>query len=128
MIEALAIAVAMLVAVGVHQLLDRRLFRAIIGLSLLANAANLIVLAAGGYGRSAPILGREVTARIADPLPQAMVLTAIVISMAVTIYLVALLRAVSQRTGRSSVPAICTGDGDRDPDVVAGELGKEQET
>jgi multicomponent Na+:H+ antiporter subunit C len=128
MIEALAIAVAMLVAVGVHQLLDRRLFPAIIGLSLLANAANLIVLAAGGYGRFAPILGRADTKGIADPLPQAMVLTAIVISMAVTLYLVALLRAVSQRTGKSRVPVISTGDADRDPDVVARELGKEQAT
>jgi len=128
MIEALAIAVAMLVAVGVHLLLDRRLFPAIIGLSLLANAANLIVLAAGGHGQSAPILGREGTATITDPLPQALVLTAIVISMAVTIYLVALLRAVSRQTGRSQVPVICTGDAERDPEVVARELGKEQAT
>jgi multicomponent Na+:H+ antiporter subunit C len=128
MIEALAIAVAMLVAVGIHLLLDRRLFRAIIGLSLLANAANLIVLAAGGHGRSAPILGREGVETIADPLPQALVLTAIVISMAVTIYLLALLRAVSRKTGRSQVPVICTGDAERDPEVVARELGKEQAT
>lgn len=113
MIPILAAAVALLVGVGVHLLLGRSLFRSILGLSLLAHAANLVVLAAGGEGRAAPILGRSsAAADIADPLPQALVLTAIVIAMAVTLYLVGLLRASSERLESVAVePAPASDDG-----------------
>ncbi len=125
MIVILALAVAMLVAVGVHFLLARGLFRAILGLSLLAHAANLVVLAAGGEGVAAPILGREGSELgIADPLPQALVLTAIVISMAVTLYLVGLLRASARDLGAVEVEAALASDEGRDPASVARELGQ----
>lgn len=123
MIAVLALAVAMLVAAGVHFLLGRSLFRAILGFSLLANAANLIVLAAGGEGLSAPILGGEGSAiQVADPVPQALVLTAIVISMAVTLYLLALLRTTAHRFGTVAIARPLESDDGRDPDEVAREL------
>lgn len=127
MIPVLALAVSMLVTVGVALLLDRSLFRAIIGFSLLAHAANLVVLAAGEAGRVAPILGREgAGAESADPLPQALVLTAIVISMALTLYLLGLLRTTSRALHSVTVEPPLASDEGRDPDAVAGELGAEK--
>jgi multicomponent Na+:H+ antiporter subunit C len=125
-IPVLALAVFMLVSVGVSLLLDRSLFRAIIGFSLLAHAANLVVLAAGDAGRVAPILGREgAGAESADPLPQALVLTAIVISMALTLYLLGLLRTTSRSLGSVTVERPLVSDEGRDPEAVAAELGAE---
>lgn len=123
MITVLALAVAMLTAAGVHLLLARSLFRKILGFSLLANGANLIVLAAGGEGLSAPLLGRQDGVEgLADPLPQALVLTAIVISMAVTLYLLTLLRATARRQGTTLALRPAGSDAGRDPDEVAREL------
>lgn len=124
MITVLAVAVALLVAFGIELLLGRSLFRAILGLSLLAHAANLIVLAAGGPGAAAPILeagggGGE----IADPLPQALVLTAIVISMAVTLYLIGLLRASARDLDSVEVEPALASDENREPAAVSSELG-----
>jgi multicomponent Na+:H+ antiporter subunit C len=127
-IEVLALAVALLVAVGVHLLLGRSLFRAILGFSLLAHAANLIVLAAGGEGPAAPVLsGAGTPGETADPLPQALVLTAIVISMAVTLYLIGLLQASARGVGSVEVEPALAGDEDRDPAAVAAELRGEGE-
>ena len=125
MIAVLALAVALLVAVGVELLLGRSLFRAILGLSLLAHAANLVVMAGGGAGPAAPILdGGGAAVDTADPLPQALVLTAIVISMAVTLYLVGLLRASARGLGGVAVEPALGSDEGRDPVVVAEELGR----
>ena len=60
MIAVLAVAVALLVTAGVHLLLERSLFRAVLGLSLLANAANLIVLSSGGAGEVSPMSSRKI--------------------------------------------------------------------
>ena len=121
MIVVLALAVALLVGVGIELLLCRSLFRAILGLSLLAHAANLVVMAAGGEGPAAAIVDGT-GAETADPLPQALVLTAIVISMALTLYLVGLLRASARELGGVAVEPALAGDEDRDPDAVAAEL------
>lgn len=128
MIAVLALAVALLVAAGVDLLLGRSMFRAILGLSLLAHAANLVVMAAGGEGPAAPILGGTKKAiATADPLPQALVLTAIVISMAVTLYLVGLLRASGRALGSVKIEPALASDKGREPESVAGELGREGE-
>ena len=124
MIAVLAASVALLVGIGVDLLLGRSLFRAILGLSLLAHAANLVVMAAGGVGVAAPVLaGADGHVETADPLPQALVLTAIVISMAVTLYLVGLLRASARKLGTIEVEPALTSDDGRDQDAVAAELG-----
>ena len=120
----LALAAALLVGVGVELLLGRSLFRAILGLSLLAHAANLVMMAAGGQGENAPILdGVGGAVATADPLPQALVLTAIVISMAVTLYLVGLLRVSARDLGSVAVEPALVSDEDREPAAVAAELG-----
>lgn len=98
---AFAAAVFVLAYVSVWLLLRRRLFDAVLGFALIAHVGNLIMLAAGGFYERAPLAtsteGVDVdrtadVSGVADPLPQALILTAIVISMALTIYLVALFR------------------------------------
>ena len=91
-----AIAVGLLVAGGVYLILQRSLIRVVIGFVLLGHAVNVLVLSAGGMDRRGlPLIGRGDPAAAADPLPQAFVLTAIVITFGITVYLLALVRASS---------------------------------
>ena len=89
----LLIAAGVLISAGVYLLLDRAMTRMIMGIMLLGNGANLLILQAGGQAGSPPITGRT-TERyqddMADPLSQAMILTAIVISMAMVSFMLAL--------------------------------------
>lgn len=86
-----AVVAASLFGVGVYLLLQRTLTRIIIGLAIMANSANLLIVIAGGEPGVAPIIDRiGVGDTVADPLPQALALTAIVISFAVTAFLLAL--------------------------------------
>ena len=78
------------VAVGVYLVLERSLSRVLIGLIMIGNGANLLFLVAGGAGGGAPIIGITEVEDMSDPLPQAMVLTAIVISLAMTAFLLAM--------------------------------------
>ncbi|MDR5682486.1 MAG: NADH-quinone oxidoreductase subunit K [Armatimonadota bacterium] len=81
--------IGLLVGSGVWLLLGRQLLRQVIGLVLISHAANLMLLAAGGVRRgSPPILGNP--APLADPLPQALILTAIVIGFGVIAFVLAL--------------------------------------
>jgi multicomponent Na+:H+ antiporter subunit C len=84
----LAVVVGVLYAAGVYLILERTLTRVILGFSLLGHGANLLLLMAGGRAGSPPIAG--VAGRPADPLPQAMALTAIVITFGLTAFLLAL--------------------------------------
>lgn len=89
----LLIGLGVLVATGVYLMLDRALTRMIMGVLLLGNGANLLLLQSGGQAGSPPIIGRMSTLfgeRTADPLAQAMILTAIVISMAMVAFMLAL--------------------------------------
>lgn len=82
----LAITIGVLVSGGVYLLLQRSMVRMVFGMSLLSHAVNLSLLSAGVPGwRGDPLTDRTPTALAADPLPQAFVLTAIVISFAVTV-------------------------------------------
>ncbi|WP_293770327.1 Na(+)/H(+) antiporter subunit C [uncultured Corynebacterium sp.] len=89
----LLLAAGTLCGAGVYLMLDRAMTKMIIGVLLLGNGANLLLLQAGGGPGSPPIVGRE-TAQYgehnADPLAQGMILTAIVISMAMTAFMLAL--------------------------------------
>lgn len=87
----LAISAGLLVCGAVYLLLRRELLRVILGFILLGHAVNLILMASGGAaGRTAPFGTFDDTAGVADPLPQAFVLTAIVITFAITIFLLSL--------------------------------------
>jgi multicomponent Na+:H+ antiporter subunit C len=85
----LAATAAALFGVGTYLLLQRKLSRIIIGLGLLTHGANVLLITAGRRGRP-PIIDEGSTADFADPLPQALALTAIVITFGVTILLLAL--------------------------------------
>lgn len=98
MIAALTLAVALLTSSGVYLLLSKRVFSIILGFSLLAHAAHLVMLAGGGLHPRPPIVTEAVSRdSLADPLPQAFVLTAIVIAMAVTLYQLAVFAASARR-------------------------------
>ncbi len=81
-----------LYACGIYLVLERSLTRIVLGLMLLANATNLLILATGGYAGRAPIFSAEVDPNdYNDPLPQALILTSIVISFAVTAFLLGII-------------------------------------
>ena len=74
-----------LYACGIYLILERSLTRVLLGLMLLANATNLLLLTTGGYAGLAPMYSKDTAAgEYNDPLPQALILTSIVISFAVT--------------------------------------------
>ncbi|MDX1619655.1 MAG: Na(+)/H(+) antiporter subunit C [Nitriliruptorales bacterium] len=89
MVLTLAVTVGALYAVGVWLLLQRSLSRIVIGLVLLGHGANLLLLAAGGSAGQPPFAGAD-PATTADPLPQALALTAIVITFGVSAFLLSL--------------------------------------
>ena len=84
-----AIIVGMLAAGGTYLILRRGIVRMALGFVLLGHAATTLLMASGGVGRrSVPFIGN--TGELADPLPQAFALTAIVISFGITAYLLTL--------------------------------------
>lgn len=90
MIVVTALAVGALYALGTYLLLQRQLTRIVIGLALMAHGANLLLLLAGGRAGGPPFVGGGDGGPVADPLPQALALTAIVITFGVTSFLLAL--------------------------------------
>ncbi|WP_440064162.1 Na(+)/H(+) antiporter subunit C [Streptosporangium sp. OZ121] len=92
-----------LVATGVTLLLERSLVRLLAGVILLGNGVNLLILTASGPPGRPPLLGTAAPERMADPLPQAMVLTAIVITLGVTAFLLAMVHRSWQLTGADEV-------------------------
>ena len=104
-----AVAVAVLVACGVYLVLRGRTFPVAIGLSLLSYAVNLFLFATGRLVSGAPPIAGS-GGPTADPLPQALVLTAIVISFGMTAFVITLaLRAQGelrsdQVDGRADTP------------------------
>jgi len=103
----IAIAIGVLAASGVWLVLRPRTFQVAVGLSLLAYAVNLFIFAMGRLRMGvAPIVeaGRAADpAAYADPLPQALVLTAIVISFATTALLLVVLLAARGLGGTDHV-------------------------
>lgn len=87
----LALTIGVLIAAGVYLILQRDMMRIVLGFGLISHGINLTVLASGVLDRrEAPLLLETSVAAAADPLPQAFVLTAIVISMAVTVFMLVL--------------------------------------
>jgi len=95
----LALTIGVLFGTGTFLLLRRNALKVIIGLSLISHGANVLLVTSGGFaGNRPPIIGPGGVPYV-DPLPQALVLTAIVISFGVTAFLVVLLYRLYQRTG-----------------------------
>jgi multicomponent Na+:H+ antiporter subunit C len=101
----LALVVGVLYATGVYMMLRRSVVKLLIGIALLSHAANLLVFSAAGVERGhPPIVGEGgPPAPMADPLPQALVLTAIVIGFGVLAFAITLLHRVHQETGTDDV-------------------------
>ncbi len=85
----LAATAGLLFSIGTYLVIQRKLSRIIIGIGLLTHGANVLFILAGRRG-DPPIVGTGSAAGFSDPLPQAMALTAIVISFGVTAFLLAL--------------------------------------
>ncbi len=85
----LALVIGLLFSAGTYLLLQRALLRVILGFVLLGHGANLVLLVSGGPAGDVPVSGQTTAARAADPLPQAMTLTAVVITFGVTALLLA---------------------------------------
>ncbi len=96
-----AVLAGVLIAVGVAQLLQRTLTRIVIGVALIGQGANLVLLVAGGPPAAPPLVGAE--GPISDPLPQALALTAIVITFAMLGFLLALAWRAAKLTGEDRV-------------------------
>lgn len=123
MAAVVALSVFALTAAGVWMLLQRRTLRVVLGLALLSHAVNLMLLSTGRPGVSQPIVVPGLVAsEIADPVPQAFVLTAIVISMALTLYLLAALAVRAMRAEGLDLDAPPQDDGDASPERVLAEL------
>jgi len=88
----LLIVMAVMYACGIYLLLERSMTRVLLGFLLVGNATNLLILIMGGQSGVAPIVADGVTSEeMSDPLPQALILTAIVITFGVSAFLMALI-------------------------------------
>jgi multicomponent Na+:H+ antiporter subunit C len=86
----MAIVLAVLYSVGFYLLMQRSLMRILLGIVILGHGSNLLLQTAGGPPGRAAMIGTTPPSEMADPLPQAMALTAIVITFALTTFLLAL--------------------------------------
>lgn len=99
---ALVVAVVVLVGCGTTLVLERSLTRILVGFFMIGNGVNVLFLVASGPSGRSPIVGGG-EGPMSDPLPQAMVLTAIVIALGVTAFGLALAYRAWQLTGHDDV-------------------------
>ena len=100
----LAFVIGGLYAAGLYMMMRRSIVKLIIGLALLSHAANLLIFTAGGLMRAAPPLipddaNQLAAGTYADPLPQALILTAIVISFGVLAFALVLIHRTHETVG-----------------------------
>ena len=86
----LIVTASTLIGCGVYLVLERSLTRVLVGLLVLGNGVNLLFLISSGRAGKAPIVGTTEAAEMSDPLPQAVVLTAVVIALGTTAFLLAM--------------------------------------
>ncbi len=96
---ALIFVVGGLTAIGTYLITARSLSRIVLGFSLFGHATVIALLAAGGPAGEAPLADQNSVEDAANPLPQALALTAIVISFGLTLFLLALARRQQVLTG-----------------------------
>lgn len=103
----LALASGVLYASGIYLMLRRRLAQLIIGIGLLSNGTNLLIFTAGGLTRARPpVVSAGASALVepyADPVPQALVLTAIVIGFGLLAFSLVLAHRVHESAGTDDV-------------------------
>jgi multicomponent Na+:H+ antiporter subunit C len=103
-----AMLVALLVGAGIYLFTSRRLLRVMFGFFVLSNAVNIVLIGVSGDpdGRRAPVLSGDPGVARVDPLPQALILTAIVIGFAVAAYLAVLVYRIYTDRHRATVPSV----------------------
>ena len=110
----LALTVGGLYAAAIYMLLRRSIAKFIIGLVLLSHATHLLIFTIGRTVRGAPPLiangAEQLTGLFADPLPQALILTAIVISFGVQAFALVLVKRVYQTQGSGDTDQMRTTD------------------
>ena len=99
----LAIVAGALVACGVYLITERSLSRILMGVMVAGNGVNILFLVASGRAGGPPLIGVTPKEDMSDPLPQAMVLTAIVITMAVAGFVLSLAYRSFQLHGHDEV-------------------------
>jgi len=105
----LAVVAGVLYATGLYLMLRRRLAQLIIGLGLLSNGSNILILAAAGVTRSTPPLIQDPSlpaSQFADPVPQSLILTAIVIGFGVLAFALVLAHRVQRSAGSDDIDMI----------------------
>ncbi len=106
----IAITIGILYAAGVYLMLRRSIIKLILGMIFLGNATNLIIFAAGGLTEAAPSFlnteNQAVAGAIADPLPQALILTAIVIGLGFIAFAIVLKYKFWQVTGTDDLDQV----------------------
>lgn len=119
MILALALAIAALFGCGAYLLLQRDLIRVTTGITLVSQSAVLTLLASSlGLGGDAPVHPVADVSRVADPLTQAMALTALVIGLATTALLLAIVERVTAAHRDSARAPEPTSDSEHEPEEV----------
>ncbi|MCR4962591.1 MAG: Na(+)/H(+) antiporter subunit C [Firmicutes bacterium] len=105
----IAIVIGALFSAGIYLLLSRTLLRILLGVSLTTHGVLLLLLAMGKLNAgAAPLLHARAAAAYADPLPQALILTAIVIGFGITAFLIVLCYRAYQVLG-SDDTELCRG-------------------
>ena len=104
----LAVVAGVLYATGLYLMLRRRLAQIIVGLGLLANGSNVLIFTAAGISRGNPpvLLDNVVTAPFADPVPQSLILTAIVIGFGVLAFSLVLAHRIHESAGSDDIDDI----------------------
>lgn len=92
-----------LIGAGVYLILERSLTRVLVGLVMMSNGVNLLFMIASGPAGNAPVIGSTDVEDMADPLPQALVLTAIVITLGTVAFLLAMAHRSWQLNGNDDV-------------------------
>lgn len=106
--------VGLLYSTGIYLMLRRSMVKLLLGLLLLGNGANILIFLMGDLSKgSPPIIGdaeKSLTDSYADPVPQALILTAIVISFALQSFAIILLKKVYKSTGSDDLDSLNVQD------------------
>ncbi|KAA1191330.1 Na(+)/H(+) antiporter subunit C [Paenibacillus sp. FSL E2-8871] len=98
-----ALAIGVLFTVGVYLVLSKSLLRILLGTNLITHGVHLLLLTMSGLKTGAPPLLGEKAEAYVDPLPQALILTSIVISFGVTAFFIVLAYRTYRSTGTDDV-------------------------
>lgn len=109
-----AITIGVVYAAALYLMLRRGVVRVIMGIALLSQAVNLLIFVAGGLWEGEPAFiaagGQTLAPGSADPLPQALILTAIVISFGVLAFTLAMVHRADQSTGTDDLDQLKSTD------------------